>query len=372
MTIDIDGLVLAYGPHAAPAVDDLSLSIEQGKLFVLLGPSGCGKTTTMRCVAGLEVPNRGRISINGKTVLDMSRRVNVPTHKRQVGMVFQSYAIWPHKTVYQNVAFPLQMQGIKGKATQTLVSEVLGKVGLGDFEGRSASQLSGGQMQRVALARSIAMQPSVLLFDEPLSNLDARLRENLRFEIRALQQEFGFTSVYVTHDQSEALALGDEIAVMRSGRIVQQGSPTSLYYEPKTGFVAEFLGVGNRLAGEVIDRTADGSTIRLDDSSIEIRSAATRFAVGERVLACIRDEALDLAARGDAGRSATANTLPGSVNVASFLGAEAQYQCRLDGGPLVRLSMSTHGHALHRSGDLIEITFGRDAVRLVPAEEQAA
>ena len=257
-------------------MDNLSLDIKKGQLYVLLGPSGCGKTTTMRCIAGLETPQEGRIAVDGRPVLDAQRRINVPTHKRNIGMVFQSYAIWPHKTVFENVAFPLRMQGIKAKAAAGRVSTILEKVGLGGFEDRGASLLSGGQMQRVALARSIAMQPSVLLFDEPLSNLDARLRENLRFEIRALQQEFGFTAVYVTHDQSEALALGDEIAVMKAGRIVQQGNPIELYRNPVSGFVAAFLGVGNIFRAEVIAREAGGTRVRIEGNGLVVGSGGRR------------------------------------------------------------------------------------------------
>jgi iron(III) transport system ATP-binding protein len=369
VAISIENLHHSYGRNKEPAVDNLSLDIKKGQLYVLLGPSGCGKTTTMRCIAGLETPQEGRIAVDGRPVLDVGRRINVPTHKRNIGMVFQSYAIWPHKTVFENVAFPLRMQGIKSKSAAGRVSAILEKVGLGGYEDRGASMLSGGQMQRVALARSIAMQPRVLLFDEPLSNLDARLRENLRFEIRALQQEFGFTAVYVTHDQSEALALGDEIAVMKAGRIVQQGTPIELYRNPVSGFVAAFLGVGNIFPAQVIAREAGGTRVRIDGTSLELVSSSVAE-VGERVIATFRDEDVKVTARGAEG-VAEANSLTGTVRVGSFLGSEVRYQCVVGDDLTVKSSMSAIGSPFP-NGDAVTIRIARDAVRLVDADESAA
>ena len=369
MAISIENLHHSYGKNKEPAVDNLSLDIKKGQLYVLLGPSGCGKTTTMRCIAGLETPQEGRIAVDGRPVLDAQRRINVPTHKRNIGMVFQSYAIWPHKTVFENVAFPLRMQGIKAKAAAGRVSTILEKVGLGGFEDRGASLLSGGQMQRVALARSIAMQPSVLLFDEPLSTLDARLRENLRFEIRALQQEFGFTAVYVTHDQSEALALGDEIAVMKAGRIVQQGNPIELYRNPVSGFVAAFLGVGNIFRAEVIAREAGGTRVRIEGTSLEMVSSSVA-AVGERVIATVRDEDVKVTARGAEGVT-EANSLTGTVRVGSFLGSEVHYQCVVGGHLTMKSSMPAVGSPFP-NGENVTISIRRDAVRLVDSDDSAA
>ena len=298
----------------------------------------------------------GRIAVDGRPVLDVERRINVPTHKRNIGMVFQSYAIWPHKTVFENVAFPLRMQGMKSKTAAGRVSTILKKVGLAGFEDRGASLLSGGQMQRVALARSIAMQPSVLLFDEPLSNLDARLRENLRFEIRALQQEFGFTAVYVTHDQSEALALGDEIAVMKAGRIVQQGDPIELYRNPVSGFVAAFLGVGNIFRAQVIGREAGGTRVRIDGTSLEMLSSSVAE-VGERVIATVRDEDVKVTARGAEGVT-EANSITGTVRVGSFLGSEVHYQCVVGHDLTMKSSMPAVGSPFP-NGENVTISIAR-------------
>jgi iron(III) transport system ATP-binding protein len=243
MKVDVRGLTLKYGD--AVAVSDLDLTVDEGEALVLLGQSGCGKTSTMRCIAGLETPASAVITIGDQTVFDSGSGINRPPNKRNVGMVFQSYAIWPHMTVFENVAFPLKMKGRKKAELRAAVHETLELVGLDHLADRGASLLSGGQMQRVALARSLAMQPSVLLLDEPLSNLDARLRHRLRMELRELQLRLNVTSLYVTHDQDEALALADRIALMQSGRIVQIGKPHEIYSHPRSASIAEFLGVGN-------------------------------------------------------------------------------------------------------------------------------
>jgi iron(III) transport system ATP-binding protein len=228
--IAIENLTKRYG--SVVAVDDLTLTIANGELLVLLGPSGCGKTTTMRAIVGLEEPTAGRITVGDSVVYDASRGINVPSNRRQMGMVFQSYAIWPHKTVGENVIYPLERQGVARAEIAERLAQTLALVGLSNFADRGASLLSGGQMQRVALARSIIAQPRVLLLDEPLSNLDAKLRDHLRFELREIQQRLGITAVYVTHDQTEALALADRIAVMRDGKIIQLDTPTAIYQRP--------------------------------------------------------------------------------------------------------------------------------------------
>ena len=367
MTIEITGLCHRYGQSPDLAVDHLDLEIPKGQFYVLLGPSGCGKTTTMRCIAGLETPQEGRITVNGRVVRDDATNTTVPTHKRNIGMVFQSYAIWPHKTVFENVAFPMRMKGISSRDARPRVIEILARVGLEGFADRGASMLSGGQMQRVALARSIAMQPSVLLFDEPLSNLDARLRESLRFEIRALQQEFGFTAVYVTHDQSEALALGDEIAVMRDGKIIQRGAPIELYRRPATEFVAEFLGVGNRFEVEPAHSGDEDSRVRIADSDVELM-VTDPLPSTRRVVACIRDEDVIVVRKGEpVGPSI--NVLDGTVQVASFLGREVHYQC-VAGGLTFRSSTPTSGDPMGH-GDEVTIGIRPDAVRLVTADMPA-
>ncbi len=253
--IRITNLTKRYEQKASAfAMDGLSIDIATHSFVTLLGPSGCGKTTLLRCIAGLETPDSGEITIDDRVVFSSATRINVPVNKRRIGMVFQSYAIWPHMTVFQNVAFPLEVQRAANIADR--VKEVLGLVGLEALADRYASKLSGGQQQRVAFARAIAAKPSVLLLDEPLSNLDAELRHQMCKELRRLQGEIGVTSVYVTHDQSEALSLSDRIAVMQAGRFVEIGRPQDLYYRPQKEFTAQFIGGANMLAGVCRDAAA--------------------------------------------------------------------------------------------------------------------
>jgi len=224
------------------AVDGVNFAVQRGEIFTLLGPSGCGKTTTLRLVAGLEEPDDGEIYIDGKIVAAPQRGLFLPPEKRQLGMVFQSYAIWPHLTVFENVAFPLRVRRESADLIRQRVDHALESVGLDGFADRGATQLSGGQQQRVALARALVYEPAVLLLDEPLSNLDAKLREQMRFELRALQRKLTLTILYVTHDQTEAMTLSDRIAVVNRGRFEQVGSPEEVYEKPATTFAGEFLG----------------------------------------------------------------------------------------------------------------------------------
>jgi iron(III) transport system ATP-binding protein len=260
----IENLQKSFVASAAEvrAVDGISLSVETGKLITLLGPSGCGKTTTLRCLAGLERPQAGRIVIGNRTVFDSAKRIFVPASDRGIGMVFQSYAIWPHMTVFENVAFPLRVSRAKKYSAAEIgdrVSRMLDMVQLTGLAQRSATQLSGGQQQRLAFARGLVHEPAILLLDEPLSNLDAKLREQMRLELKRLQRTLGITTVYVTHDQSEALALSDEIAVLDSGRVIQRGTPQEIYRQPKNQFVADFVGSANFLPGTA-GATEDGLT----------------------------------------------------------------------------------------------------------------
>ncbi len=234
------------------ALQGVSFAVPAGVFYTLLGPSGCGKTTLLRCIAGLEVPDLGEISLGGRVVFSRYERVNIPAFQRSLGMVFQSYAIWPHYTVFENVAFPLTTRRPRPSRAviRQRVQAVLDLVGLGAMSGRSATGLSGGEQQRLALARAIVGNPKVLLLDEPLSNLDANLREQMRSEIRSLQRRLSITTVYVTHDQLEALAMSDRVAVMNAGRIVQEGTPDELYRRPASRFVAGFIGGANLLDGE--------------------------------------------------------------------------------------------------------------------------
>jgi len=268
----VDGLVKDYpvasGWHRA--VDGVTFQVTEGHFYSLLGPSGCGKTTTLRCVAGLERPDDGSISLGGTIVAD--GRHALPPERRDIGMVFQSYAIWPHMTVFENAAFPLRVgkERVPREELRRRVDEVLGVVGLADYAGRSATQLSGGQQQRLALARALIRRPRVLLLDEPLSNLDARLRDRMRTEIRDLQRRVGITTLYVTHDQVEALSMSDRIAVMDGGRIVQEGDARQIYAHPATRFVAGFVGTVNFLDVVSIGPGSDGAMrLRVADGVVE-------------------------------------------------------------------------------------------------------
>jgi iron(III) transport system ATP-binding protein len=344
MDVEITDLQLHYGDfHAVKGID---LTIEDGSALVLLGPSGCGKTSTMRTVAGLETPTGGRIAIGGRTVFDAEKRINVAPNRRNIGMVFQSYAVWPHRTVRQNVEYPLRVRKVARAARRATVERILELTGLTEYAERGASRLSGGQMQRVALARSLAMSPSVLLLDEPLSNLDALLRENLRNELRRIQQESGLTSVYVTHDQSEALALADKIALMRAGRIVQVGSPSDLFESPTDSEAARFMGFENilpiadgdtglRLGGRPIAPATTDDVDEIEETVGEASAAsppAGRPAASEFL--CVRAENVEILPDGEHGAT------PATVAVATYQGRGVEYDCHLDGGQRVRVRAS--------------------------------
>jgi iron(III) transport system ATP-binding protein len=264
--VAIDDLVVSYG--AANAVDNVSFTVAKGEHLTLLGPSGCGKTTTLRALAGLETPRAGRIAIDGASVYDSATNNIVPPEKRGLSMVFQSYAIWPHMTVFENVAFGFKVRGIGREKARPAVERALSLVDLAGFADRSATKLSGGQQQRVALARAIAYESKVILLDEPLSNLDAQLRINMRAELSDLRSRLGFTSIYVTHDQEEAFALSDRIIVMRAGRIEQQGTPAELHETPRTRFVANFFGMKNVFDAEIAAAAGGTAEVKLAGGTI--------------------------------------------------------------------------------------------------------
>jgi iron(III) transport system ATP-binding protein len=254
--VKIEGLTKQFaGKPPTTAMDNLDLGIEKGEFLVLLGPSGCGKTTTLRCLAGLETPDSGCISFGDRTVFDSAKRVSLSPDKRNIGMVFQSYALWPHMTVRKNISYPLRARRIPKAKSQGWVEETAALVDTGNLLDRYPGQLSGGQQQRVALARGLVARPDLVLFDEPLSNLDARLRDQVRAQIHELHTQLEFTAVFVTHDQSEALALGDRLAIMRAGRIEQYDTPEQIFEEPATEYVASFIGMSNQLP---LERGGDG------------------------------------------------------------------------------------------------------------------
>jgi len=300
------------------AVSDVSFEVETGKLLTLLGPSGCGKTTTLRAIAGLEEPDEGEIQLGPKVVFSASRGVSVPSNRRRVGMVFQSYAIWPHMTVFQNVAYPLEGGGLARKEVRTRVARVLGLVGLEELMERPAPFLSGGQQQRVALARALVAEPEVLLLDEPLSNLDAKLREQMRVELRAVQQRVGLTAVYVTHDQTEALAISDFIGVMNEGRLVEYGTPGEIYDRPKSRFAAEFIGAAHVVP--LLDLRCEGEETRAHTPWGEIHFISDGQKTPRSIV--IRPEDFQIIPDGEGE-----NTWPAQLEQVIFLGAA--YECRL-------------------------------------------
>jgi iron(III) transport system ATP-binding protein len=313
----------------AGGVREASFALDPGSFFTLLGPSGCGKTTTLRCIAGLETPDAGAISVDGRPLFDAQARVNVPVEQRSVGMVFQSYAIWPHMTVFENVAFPFTVgkhRGTPRAEVAEAVKRALAIVDLDGFQARSATRLSGGQQQRVALARAIVHEPRLLLLDEPLSNLDAQLRDDMRGELKRLQSKIGITTVYVTHDQSEALALSDRIAVIDQGRITQIGTPHDIYFRPANPFVARFVGATNLLAGRLVG-AADGRGEVEVLGGRHIRCLVPQgIADPAAVSVSIRPESISLVAAGAGNGNGPANCLAGRISGVTFLGAA----CRVD------------------------------------------
>jgi iron(III) transport system ATP-binding protein len=316
--IDLRDLVIRYGDVAA--VNGVSFEVSRGEHVTLLGPSGCGKTTTLRAIAGLEQPSAGRISIAGQIMFDAGERRNVPTEQRGVSMVFQSYAVWPHMTVEGNVAYGLRVRKRSTAEIAAKVVAALDLVQMRHLADRPASKLSGGQQQRVALARAIAFSPTVVLFDEPLSNLDAKLRAEMRLELRELQRQLGITSVYVTHDQEEALAISDRVIVMNGGAIEQIGTPEQIYNRPRNRFVADFVGSANLIKGRV--RQACATTNALEfvaEGGHLLRAMASHRLRGDETEVAVRTAYIEI------GRANSANQLAGTVRRRMFHGDFVQY-----------------------------------------------
>jgi ABC-type Fe3+/spermidine/putrescine transport system ATPase subunit len=289
--LEVRNLAKIFGKLTA--VDNVSFKVEQGEVVTLLGPSGCGKTTTLRMVAGFEKPNAGEVEIAGRVVVSTNRRIHVPPERRDIGMVFQSYAIWPHMTVFENVAFPLKVRRANRREIKERVEKTLDLVGLANFSDRPAILLSGGQQQRVSLARALVYSPSILLLDEPLSNLDAKLREQMRIELKRLQQQLGFTVLFVTHDQIEAMSLSTRLAVMNQGHIEQLGRPQEVYERPQTPFVEDFLGRILRFRGTVTERQPDYQVVEFDglkNVQVRVSDGSELAAVGKKVMVAIRPE----------------------------------------------------------------------------------
>lgn len=317
MQIEIIGLCKNYVSEGKSfkALDNINLTIPANEFFTLLGPSGCGKTTLLRCIVGLESPDDGEIRIGGEVVWSKKKNIAIPPEKRGLGMVFQTYAIWPHMTVFDNIAYPLQVRGEKKSVIREKVMRTLQFVQLEGVEHRSATKLSGGQQQRVALARALVAEPKVILFDEPLSNLDAKLREETRKELRRFLNELDITAVYVTHDRVEALALSDSIAVMRKGNIVEIGSPQKIYFDADHRFVADFIGRANQVEATV--RAQENGVTHVDSALGPIRCLQRDLALGANVTLCIRPEFIRIGSQALADGH---NHLSGTIAAMEFVG----------------------------------------------------
>src|SRR5215469_10855068 len=352
-TIEITDLVVRYG--AVPAVNGISFTVGQGEHVTLLGPSGCGKTTTLRAVAGLEEPVGGSIRIDGETVFSAAQRRNVPTERRGVSMVFQSYAVWPHMSVAENVAYGLRVRKLPKAQIAEAVERALDLVQMRALADRSAALLSGGQQQRVALARAIAFSPTVLLFDEPLSNLDAKLRAEMRVELRALQRRLGVTSLYVTPDQEEALAISDRVIVMNVGGIEQIGTPEDIYNRPKTRFVADFVGSANLIAGAVRETPNAPGPVNFEIAGgLTLQAWAAHAPHGSESHVAIRTAYIDM---GSEKPNGTANCASGTIRQRLFHGDFIQYIVHWSGGELTVRRPPTE---LFDEGARVTLSFARE------------
>ena len=354
--IQLESLSKHFGD--AVAVDAIDLEMPRGEFFTLLGPSGCGKTTTLRMIGGFERPTSGRILLDGQDV------AQIPPHRRNVNTVFQSYALFPHLTVAENVAFGLKYKRATKEEKRKQVGEALALVQLQDYGKRKPGQLSGGQQQRVALARALVLRPSVLLLDEPLGALDARLRKDLQVELKALQAELGITFVFVTHDQEEALTMSDRIAVMNRGKIEQAGAPRAMYDEPETLFVADFLGVSNLIAGTV-ERTENGTcSVRVGERVLAANTGQTDSTDDVKLM--IRPERIQVDAHGADGP----NRLPGMVEHSVFLGSFEEVRVRLTGGELIK-AVAPNDRTSLAQGTPVSLYLAPDSLRVLRADPDA-
>ncbi len=346
------------GEHVA--LDNVSLEIGADEFVVLLGPSGCGKTTLLRCIAGLEEPDAGQIYINGQLVFCSESGVFVPPEKRQLNMVFQSYALWPHLKISENVAYPLKNGGVNTRDAHARAQEALELVGLGTYGAAYPGQLSGGQQQRVALARAIVSGDGLVLFDEPLSNLDAKVRERLRIELLNLQARIGFSAVYVTHDQVEALALADRVAVMNVGQIAQTGTPMDIYDRPRTRYVADFVGSANEIEAEIVE-AGDTLAVSTPIGALKGVVGGTPLKSGDKAWVMFRPEHCSFV---DASRAAETNVVSGELTHSFYLGAVVQHVIRCGDHDIV---VSQSGQAPREIGQQVHICCPLEKVRIFEA-----
>ncbi len=358
------------GAARATALAGVSFEVAKGEFFTLVGPSGCGKTTLLQCIAGLEVADSGEILLDGKAVYSGSARICVPSNERALGMVFQSYAIWPHMSVFENVAFPLKHGRVKEPATRVRdrVMASLERVKLSDYAHRPAPHLSGGQQQRIALARALVHEPRLVLLDEPLSNLDAKLREDMRLEIRDLVKTMNMTALYVTHDQVEALSMSDRLALLRSGSIVQMGTPREVYLGPMNGFVADFMGGSNVVAGRARQAVNGGAQIEVETPfGLVVCPNDGNFSEGTPVSLIVRPHALRL--RSAAAPERAENVFQGKVAKLSFLGERIEGRIEINDYPL---RMMLDPYAQVQMGDRISIELPSERCSLALADQTAS
>lgn len=355
----IENLTKSFGNEVA--VDGLSMTIQEGNLKSLLGPSGCGKTTTLRCIAGLETPDSGRIFIDGDLVSAPEENVNVPPEKRDIGMVFQSYAVWPHLTVEQNVRYPLKVRKIGTKDERAeMVQDVLERVGLDPYAENLSTNLSGGQQQRVAIARALVVEPDILLFDEPLSNLDAKLRREMRLEIKRLYEEFNTTVLYVTHSQDEAMFLSDQIALMLDGSIVEEGDPVDLHTHPQTYFGMNFMGQCNTYHGTIGSVGEDTVTVETALGDLTVNGGSDEFRNQDRVFVCFRPKSCRILSDGDPGEEGEI-VLDGTITMLSATQDFFEYQMSVQGTSLLARSLDAYSF---REGEDIRVAIDEDDLKL--------
>ncbi|RKX76757.1 MAG: ABC transporter ATP-binding protein [Spirochaetes bacterium] len=358
--LELRELVKIFGgdKNEVVAVDRVNLKVHEGEMVTLLGPSGCGKTTTLRMIAGFEHPTSGEIILEGERIK------NVPPNKRPTTMVFQNYALFPHMTVYENISYGLKIHGRPEKEIKRRTEEVMRLVGLTGMERRSPTQLSGGQQQRVSLARSLVMEPKVLLLDEPLSNLDAKLRVATRMEIRKLQQRLGITSVYVTHDQEEAMTLSDRVVIMHEGRIQQVGTPREVYGKPANRFVADFIGKANFIKGKILRQTSDGETqVEVLGKTYNIKVERGAWSAGDEVVMVIRPESIVVG-------PGSLEAPTGKIRQSVYLGSQMVYEVEV-GEYILSVEIANPGHErVFAEGEEVSLSFLERSLHVLPPEDK--
>jgi len=349
--------IFESGKNALAAVDKVSVKVKEGELVTLLGPSGCGKTTTLRMIAGFEIPTSGKIFIEDKEIS------MIPPNQRPTTMVFQNYALFPHMTVFENIAYGLKIRKEKLQNIKEKTDKIINLVGLEGLSKRSPAHLSGGQQQRVSLARSLIMEPKVLLLDEPLSNLDAKLRISTRLEIRKLQQRIGITSVYVTHDQEEAMTLSDRVVIMNAGKIQQIGTPQEIYAYPNNYFVADFIGKANFLSGKVLRILSSKKVeIEVKRCKFTITSYNKTFKEGEKILLLVRPEVVDLLPK-------KAQSITGNIQQIIYLGSHLVYEIKVDEHILTVNISNPLSQKIFSTGEEVSLSFKEDSLHVLPYEE---